>query len=90
MKGTFLITFMIFASCVCVLAAVLWDYVFRSGHRKALILGTLVLTLLSAVGFSSYEEAFPGMVLSGWDGLYDARARRLSFGCWPFSWPCPA
>lgn len=31
---------MIFASCVCVLAAVLWDYVFRSGHRKALILGT--------------------------------------------------
>lgn len=74
MKGTFFITFMIFTSCVCVLASFLWDYTFRSGHRKALILGTLGLTLLSVAGFSHYEEAFPGLILSGWDGLYDGRS----------------
>lgn len=74
MKGTFFITFMIFTSCVCVLASFLWDYTFRSGHRKALILGTLGLTLLSVAGFSYYEDAFPGLVLSGWDGLYDGRS----------------
>ena len=43
------------------------------GPPQGLDPGDLVLTLLSAVGFSSYEEAFPGMVLSGWDGLYDGK-----------------
>lgn len=90
MKGTFFITFMIFTSCVCVLASFLWDYTFRSGHRKALILGTLGLTLLSVAGFSHYEEAFPGLILSGWDGLYDGRSMAALVWLLAFFWPCPA
>ena len=73
MKGLFFINFMVITSCICVVAALLWDYVVRTGHRWLLLLGTLLLAVLSAAGLYHYEDLFPGLIASGWEGLYAAR-----------------
>ena len=74
MKGLFFINFMIITSCICVVSALLWDYVVRTGHRWLLLLVALLLAVLSAFGLYHYEDLFPGLVASGWDGLYDRKA----------------
>lgn len=65
---------MVITSCICVVAALLWDYVVRTGHRWLLLLGTLLLAVLSAAGLYHYEDLFPGLIASGWEGLYDGKA----------------
>lgn len=65
---------MVITSCICVVAALLWDYVVRTGHRWLLFLGTLLLAVLSAAGLYHYEDLFPGLIASGWEGLYDGKA----------------
>ena len=74
MKGLFFINFMVITSCICVVSARLWDYVVRTGHRWLLLLVALLLAVLSAFGLYHYEDLFPGLVASGWDGLYDRKA----------------
>ena len=65
---------MVLTSCICVISALLWDYVVRTGHRWLLLLVMALLAILSAFGLYHYEDLFPGLVASGWDGLYDRKA----------------
>lgn len=74
MKGLFFINFMVLTSCICVISALLWDYVVCTGHRWLLLLVMALLAILSAAGLYHYEDLFPSLVASGWDGLYDRKA----------------
>ncbi|WP_293985523.1 metallophosphoesterase [uncultured Megasphaera sp.] len=65
---------MIITTVLCILTGLLWDYAARTGHRRLLLFADLVLSILSAVGLAHYEEIFPSLAASGWDGLYDWKA----------------
>ena len=34
----------------------------------------MLLAVLSAAGLYHYEDLFPGLIASGWEGLYDGKA----------------
>ena len=73
MKGLFFINFMVLTSCICVVSALLWDYVVRTGHRWLLLLVMALLAILSAAAFITMKTSF--LALSHRAGcLYDRKA----------------
>ena len=59
MKGPFFINFMIIMSCLCVVSALLWNYIYRRKRWAAIVAAVAAATVVAALGLSYYGKVFP-------------------------------
>ena len=59
MKGPFFINFMIIMSGICVVSALLWNYIYKRNRWPVVAAATVAVTAVAAAGLAYYGSAFP-------------------------------